>query len=111
MNTRKPFSRRGIRKAARFLLLSLTAALLLAVSLYACAGEQTDKESIKVYYLNSDRTSISAKDKEPVPGSVEDQVRKLLDELSLQYNRLRQGAITREITEISAGARAQKRGK
>ncbi len=35
---------------------------------------------------------------------------KLLGELSLQYNRVRQAAITREITEISAGARAQ-RGK
>ena len=35
---------------------------------------------------------------------------KLLDELSLQYNRVRQAAITREITEISVGARAQ-RGK
>ena len=91
MNTGKPFSRRGIRKAARSLLLSLTAALLLAVSLYACAGEQTDKESIKVYYLNSDRTSISAKDKEPVPGSVEDQVRKLLDELS--QNQTEEGLI------------------
>ena len=33
---------------------------------------------------------------------------KLLDELSLQYNRVRQAAITQEITEISAGAKAQK---
>ena len=33
---------------------------------------------------------------------------KILDELSIQYNRLRQGAITQEITEISAGARAQR---
>ncbi len=32
---------------------------------------------------------------------------KILDELSVQYNRLRQGAITREITEIAAGAKAQ----
>lgn len=32
---------------------------------------------------------------------------KLLDELSLQYNRVRQAAITQEITEISAGAKAQ----
>ena len=32
---------------------------------------------------------------------------KLLDELSLQYNRVRQSAITQEITEISAGAKAQ----
>jgi len=43
--------------------------------------------------------------------SANENAEKLLDELSLQYNRLRQGAITREITEISAGARAQKRGK
>ena len=34
---------------------------------------------------------------------------KLLDELSLQLNHVRQGAITQEITEISSGAQAQKR--
>ena len=34
---------------------------------------------------------------------------KLLSELSLQYNRVRQAAITQEITEISSGARAQPR--
>ena len=33
---------------------------------------------------------------------------KLLSELSVQYNLVRQAAITREITEISAGAKAQK---
>ena len=33
----------------------------------------------------------------------------LLGELSLQYNRVRQAAITQEITEISAGAAAQRR--
>ncbi len=33
---------------------------------------------------------------------------KLLGELSMQYNRVRQSAITQEITEVSAGARAQK---
>jgi len=36
---------------------------------------------------------------------------KLLGELSLQYNRVRQAAITQEITEISAGARAQRHKK
>ena len=38
---------------------------------------------------------------------------KLLGELSRQFNRVRQSAITQEITEISAGARAQRqqRGK
>ena len=37
----------------------------------------------------------------------------LLDGLSLQFNRVRQSAITQEITEVSAGAKAQrqKRGK
>ena len=34
---------------------------------------------------------------------------KLLGDLSLQYNRVRQAAITQEITEISAGAKAQRR--
>ena len=34
---------------------------------------------------------------------------KLLGELSLQYNRVRQSAITQEITEVSAGARAQRK--
>ena len=33
---------------------------------------------------------------------------KLLGELSMEFNRIRQSAITREITEISAGARAQR---
>ena len=33
---------------------------------------------------------------------------RLLDELSLQYNRVRQSAITLEITEVSAGAKAQR---
>ena len=38
---------------------------------------------------------------------------KLLGGLSLQFNRVRQSAITQEITEVSAGAKAQrqKRGK
>ena len=35
----------------------------------------------------------------------------LLGELSLKYNRVRQSAITQEITEISAGARAQRQRK
>lgn len=34
---------------------------------------------------------------------------RLLSELSLQYDRIRQAEITREITEISSGAKAQKR--
>lgn len=34
---------------------------------------------------------------------------KILGELSVQYNRVRQAAITREITEVSAGANAQKK--
>ena len=35
----------------------------------------------------------------------------LLEDLQMQYNQVRQAAITREITEISAGAKAQKRKK
>lgn len=35
----------------------------------------------------------------------------LMGELSLQYNRVRQAAITGEITEVSAGARAQRQRK
>lgn len=34
---------------------------------------------------------------------------KILADLSIQYNRLRQAAITQEITEVSAGAKAQRR--
>ena len=34
---------------------------------------------------------------------------KIIDSLSVQYNLVRQAAITQEITEVSAGARAQKR--
>ena len=37
-----------------------------------------------------------------------DNAEELLDVLSKEYNHVRQGAITREITEISAGARGQK---
>ncbi|MGN0166668.1 MAG: ATP synthase F1 subunit gamma [Acetatifactor sp.] len=34
---------------------------------------------------------------------------KILDDLSVQYNRIRQAAITQEITEVSSGAKAQKK--
>lgn len=40
--------------------------------------------------------------------SANQNAQKLLDGLSLQYNRIRQAAITQEITEISAGAKAQR---
>lgn len=36
---------------------------------------------------------------------------KLLTELGVQYNRMRQAAITQEITEVSAGAKAQKKNR
>lgn len=36
---------------------------------------------------------------------------KLKQELSIQYNRTRQAAITQEITEVAAGARAQKKNR
>lgn len=42
-------------------------------------------------------------------GSANRNAEKLLGELSLQYNRVRQAAITQEITEVSAGAKAQRR--
>lgn len=38
-----------------------------------------------------------------------DNAEKMLEELSVQYNRVRQAAITQEITEVSAGAKAQKK--
>jgi len=41
--------------------------------------------------------------------SADRNAQELLEELSLQYNQVRQAAITREITEISAGARAQRK--
>ncbi|MDD6667841.1 MAG: ATP synthase F1 subunit gamma [Lachnospiraceae bacterium] len=41
--------------------------------------------------------------------SSSDSARKMLSQLSLAYNRARQAAITQEITEVAAGARAQKR--
>ncbi|MDO4339051.1 MAG: ATP synthase F1 subunit gamma [Eubacteriales bacterium] len=34
---------------------------------------------------------------------------KILDDLTVQYNRVRQAAITQEITEVSSGAKAQKK--
>ena len=36
---------------------------------------------------------------------------KILAELNVEYNRIRQAAITQEITEVSAGALAQKRNR
>lgn len=42
--------------------------------------------------------------------SANDNADNLLSELSLTYNHLRQSAITQEITEVSAGARAQRNG-
>lgn len=41
--------------------------------------------------------------------SANENAEKMLRELALAYNRIRQAAITQEITEVSAGARAQKR--
>ena len=38
-----------------------------------------------------------------------DNAEALLSELKIEFNRIRQGAITQEITEVAAGARAQKR--
>ena len=40
--------------------------------------------------------------------SANENAQKILDNLSTQYNRVRQGAITQEITEVSAGAKAQR---
>ncbi|MCR4923712.1 MAG: ATP synthase F1 subunit gamma [Lachnospiraceae bacterium] len=38
-----------------------------------------------------------------------DNAQELVDSLRVKYNRVRQGSITQEITEVSAGARAQKK--
>ncbi|MDO5398062.1 MAG: ATP synthase F1 subunit gamma [bacterium] len=38
-----------------------------------------------------------------------DSAKEMLNNLSIEYNRMRQAAITQEITEISAGARAQRK--
>lgn len=43
--------------------------------------------------------------------SASDSAKAMLGELDIQYNRARQAAITQEITEVSAGAKAQKRKK
>ena len=43
--------------------------------------------------------------------SANQNAQELLDELNARYNHLRQGAITQEITEISAGAKAQRQRK
>lgn len=40
-----------------------------------------------------------------------DNAEKIMDKLRLQYHRARQAAITREITEVSAGAKAQRKKK
>lgn len=41
--------------------------------------------------------------------SANDNAEEILEQLSIQYNRVRQAAITREITEVSAGAKAQRK--
>jgi F-type H+-transporting ATPase subunit gamma len=43
--------------------------------------------------------------------SASDSAKSMLSDLDIQYNRARQAAITQEITEVSAGAKAQKRKK
>jgi F-type H+-transporting ATPase subunit gamma len=43
--------------------------------------------------------------------SATDNADSLLHDLSIMYNRARQAAITQEITEVCAGARAQKKKK
>ena len=43
--------------------------------------------------------------------SATDSARQILAQLSIEYNRVRQAAITQEITEVISGAKAQKRKK
>lgn len=43
--------------------------------------------------------------------SATDSAKKILQQLNIEYNRLRQAAITQEITEVISGAKAQKRKK
>ena len=43
--------------------------------------------------------------------SANQNAQKLLSDLSIEYNHVRQGAITQEITEISSGAKALARKK
>ena len=38
-----------------------------------------------------------------------DSAKKMLQDLSIQFNRARQAAITQEITEVISGAKAQRR--
>ena len=40
-----------------------------------------------------------------------DNARSMIEELQGQYNRIRQSAITQEITEITAGSRAIRQGQ
>ena len=40
-----------------------------------------------------------------------DNAKKVINDLTIQYNRARQAQITQEITEIAAGAKAQKAAK
>ena len=40
--------------------------------------------------------------------SASDNAAELLNDLSIEYNRVRQAAITQEITEVIGGAKAQK---
>ena len=56
----------------------------------------------RAYFCSEQNARMTAMD------SANSNAEKLLAELSLQYNRVRQAAITQEITEVSAGAKAQR---
>jgi F-type H+-transporting ATPase subunit gamma len=43
--------------------------------------------------------------------SANDNAEEIMSELSVEYNRVRQAAITQEITEVAAGAKALRRKK
>ena len=72
-------------------------------------------DKIEEYRASEDAMRLAILSAQKVGKQIEDDAQaradKMLSELNTYYNRIRQSAITQEITEISAGARAQKTKK
>ena len=63
----------------------------------------------KIYGALVDSFSAEQNARMNAMSSANNNAEELLADLSIQYNRVRQAAITQEITEVAAGAKAQKR--
>ena len=78
---------------------------LAAAFLYQALGK-AEREGVKpVSYTHLHNSRMMAMQ------TATDSAKKMLHDLEIEYNRVRQAAITQEITEVIAGAKAQKSKK